>query len=70
MSAEEKDHSPLIPMGAGHSLNELTKITCREYVREAGKERGERVVGAGWSGNEGLVDLVSTPRYRNCREAA
>jgi hypothetical protein len=52
MSAEEKDDCPLIPMGAGYSLNELTKITCREYVGEAGQKGGERTVGPGWCSDE------------------
>jgi hypothetical protein len=48
MSAEEKDHCLLLPVGAGYGSNKLSKITGRQYVGEAGQERGERTVGAGW----------------------
>jgi hypothetical protein len=48
MSAEEKDNRPLLPVGTGYSLNELSKITRREYVGEAGQKRGERTVGGRW----------------------
>jgi hypothetical protein len=48
MSAEEKDHGPLLPVGAGYSSNELSKITGRQYVGETGQKRGERTVGTRW----------------------
>jgi hypothetical protein len=48
MSAEKKDYCPLLPVGAGYSSNDLSKITGGQNVGEAGQKCGERTVGTRW----------------------